>query len=56
VAAVHCLIDLQSQQTNAVIENDPDFGRFDDLIHIAQGAKNEAKYALLAHIHEHKCG
>jgi hypothetical protein len=55
LAAVRELMDLLSQQSNAIIHNDPDFARFDDLIHVAQNVKNHAKYALLAHIHEHKC-
>ncbi len=46
---------LLGQQSKAIIENDTDFARFDDLIHVAQNAKNDAKYALLAHIHEHGC-
>jgi hypothetical protein len=55
LAAVRELMDLLTQQSNAIIHNDSDFSRFDDLIHVAQNAKNHAKYALLAHIHEHKC-
>ena len=55
LAAVRELAELQSQQTRAIIANDPDFSRFDDLIHVAQTAKNAAKYALLAHIDEHRC-
>lgn len=55
VAAVHELMKLLEQQSRAIIENDGEFSRFDDLIHMAQAAKNDAKYALLAHIQEHKC-
>lgn len=55
LAAVHELTEVQAQQTHAIIENDPDFSRFDDLIHVAQTAKNDAKYALLAHVGEHQC-
>ena len=55
LAAVHELMVLLGQQTKAIIDNDSDFGRFEDLIHVAQSAKNDAKYALLAHIHQHKC-
>jgi len=53
--AVHELHVLQSQQTQAVIDGDPDFGRFDILLHAAQQAKEEAKYALIAHIEVHHC-
>ena len=48
-------MELQNQQTQAVIEQDPDFSRFDDLIHIAREIKDQAKYALIAHIDEHHC-
>lgn len=37
------------------MEDDPDFSRFDDLIHMARMAKDDAKYALLAHIEKHRC-
>jgi hypothetical protein len=46
---------LQNQQTQAVINQDPDFSRFDDLIHMAREKKDTAKYALIAHIDEHQC-
>jgi hypothetical protein len=55
LASVHELMKLLDQQTKAIIENDDDFGRFDDLIHVAHVAKNDAKYALLAHIQAHGC-
>ena len=54
-AANHALMELQNQQTQAVIEQDPDFSRFDDLIHMAREIKDQAKYALIAHIDEHHC-
>ena len=46
---------LQSEQGKAVIEEDPDFSRFDLLIHMANERKDHAKYALLLHIQEHGC-
>jgi hypothetical protein len=49
------LAALQSEQAKAVIEGDPDFARFDLLIHIANEKKDHAKYALLLHIEEHHC-
>jgi adenine specific DNA methylase Mod len=53
--ASHELMALQNQQTQAVINQDPDFSRFDDLIHMAREKKDTAKYALIAHIDEHQC-
>ena len=55
VAANHELMELQNQQTQAVIDHDPDFSRFDDLIHMAREIKDESKYALIAHASEHHC-
>jgi hypothetical protein len=49
------LMDLHSQQTQAVIDNDDEFSRFDDLIHLAREKKEQAKYALIAHIEKHHC-
>lgn len=54
-AANHELMELISQQTQAVIDQDPDFSRFDDLIHMAREKKDAAKYALIAHTDEHYC-
>jgi hypothetical protein len=54
-AANHELMELQNQQTQAVIDQDPDFSRFDDLIQMAREKKHEAKYALIAHTGEHQC-
>ena len=55
LAAIRHLMELQTEQTSAIISNEQDFSRFDDLIHIAQSAKSDAKYALIAHIQEHQC-
>ena len=55
IAANHELMELQNQQTQAVIDHDPDFSRFDDLIHFAREIKDESKYALIAHTSEHHC-
>jgi len=54
-AANHALMELQNQQTQAVIDQDPDFARFDDLIHMAREIKDKAKYALIAHVDDHHC-
>jgi len=54
-AANHELMELHIQQTQAVIDGDPDFSRFDDLIHMAREKKEHAKYTLIAHLEEHHC-
>ena len=53
--AIHYLGVLQSQQEQAVIEGDPDFARFDLLIHMANERKDQVKYALLIHVENHHC-
>ena len=46
---------VQNLQTKAVIEGDPDFARFDVLLHLAQERKDQAKYAWIAHVEFHHC-
>jgi hypothetical protein len=53
--AIHELNVLLSQQTRAVIDGDPDFSRFDVLLHLAEEKKNQAKYAWIAHVESHHC-
>jgi len=53
--AIHEVNALQSQQTQAVILGDPDFSRFDLLLHLAQEKKERAKYAWIAHVEAHHC-
>jgi uncharacterized protein YwqG len=53
--AVHEIAVLQEQQAQAVIEDDPDFSRFDLLLHFAQEKKDTAKYAWIAHVETHGC-
>jgi hypothetical protein len=53
--AIHELLAIQAQQTQAVIDNDSDFERFDVLLHMAQERKDHTKYALIAHIESHHC-
>jgi hypothetical protein len=48
-------MELQNQQIRAVIDLDPDFARFDDLIHVAREKKDQVKYELIAHTSEHGC-
>ena len=55
VESNHVLMDLLNQQVQAVIDQDPDFSRFDDLIHMARERKSHAKYALILHVEEHHC-
>jgi tRNA splicing endonuclease len=55
IAACHELNTLQSDQISAVITGDSDFMRFDDLLHLAREKKEQAKYALLSHMEEHRC-
>jgi hypothetical protein len=54
-AANHALMELQNRQIRAVIDLDPDFARFDDLIHVAREKKDQVKYELIAHTSEHGC-
>ena len=54
-AAYHQVMELQTQQIQAATDSDPDFSRFDDLIHMAKQKKDEIKYAVIAHISEHHC-
>ena len=54
-AAYREVMELQAQQIQAATDSDPDFSRFDDLIHMAKQKKDEAKYAVIAHISEHHC-
>ena len=55
VDSSHDFMELHNQQTQAVIDGDSDFARFDDLIHMARERKDKAKYALIAHLEEHSC-
>ena len=53
--AIHEFNELQSQQIQAVIDGDPDFNRFDILLHMALERKERAKYAWIAHVEAHHC-
>ena len=53
--AIRELSEFQRQQTQAVLEHDSDFARFDILIHMASEKKDEAKYALMRHVESHHC-
>jgi len=56
LGAIHELNELQSQQVRAVIDGDAEFSRFDVLIHAAQEAKDNSKYAWMSHVETHRCG
>ena len=49
------ILALQTQQIQAVIKGDSEFGSFDVLLQLAQEKKEAAKYAWIAHVHSHKC-
>jgi hypothetical protein len=55
LAAASDLVKVHNDQVKAVIGDDPDFGRFDLLIHLANERKRRAKYAYMAHLEEHGC-
>jgi hypothetical protein len=55
LATIHELVEMQRQQTQAVIDGDPDFARFDLLLHMAHDRKEHAKYAWIAHVESHHC-
>ena len=46
---------LHAQQFDALMTGDLDSTRFDDLIHIANERKHEAKYAYIHHLESHGC-
>jgi hypothetical protein len=54
--AIRELNSLQSDQVQAMIGGDPEFRRFDLLIHLAQERKEKAKYAWIEHVESHNCG
>ena len=49
------LIRLHEDQFQALVGGDSDSQRFDDLIHMANERKNEAKYAYVHHLETHGC-
>jgi hypothetical protein len=56
LAAIRALTDIQEEQTRAVISGDSEFSRFEELLHMAQMRKDNAKYAWIAHVEMHRCG
>lgn len=53
--AVRVLMELHSEQFQSIVGGDLDSTRFDDLIHVANERKHEAKYAYLHHLEAHGC-
>ena len=53
--SIHELMKIHEHQFQAVIRGDLDSARFNDLIHMANERKNQAKYAYLQHLENHRC-
>jgi len=53
--AVQDLVRLHEEQVQSILGDDLDCTRFDDLIHMANERKQEAKYAYLKHLEAHDC-
>ena len=53
--AVQELVRLHEEQFQSILGGDLDSTRFDDLIHMANERKQEAKYAYLTHLETHGC-
>jgi hypothetical protein len=55
LAAAGDLLSAHNEQVKALVANDPDFNRFDILIHDAAERKRRAKYEYLTHVETHGC-
>jgi hypothetical protein len=55
LAAATDLVSAHNEQVKALMDDDPDFNRFDLLIHSATERKRRAKYEYLAHLDRHGC-
>jgi len=55
LAAATDLVSAHNEQVKALMDDDPDFNRFDLLIHSATERKRKAKYDYLAHLDVHGC-
>jgi uncharacterized protein with GYD domain len=53
--AVQSVLLLHEQQFVAIVEGDSNAARFDLLIHAAMETKQNAKYAYLHHLGQHRC-
>lgn len=55
LAAATDLVAIHNDQVKALLQDDPDFSRFDLLIHLANERKRVAKYNYVAHLEKHGC-
>ena len=55
LAAATDLVTAHNEQVKALLDEDPDFNRFDLLIHSATERKRKAKYDYLVHLERHGC-
>jgi hypothetical protein len=55
LAAATDLVSAHNEQVQALMDDDPEFNRFDLLIHVATERKRKAKYEFLAHLENHGC-
>lgn len=53
--AIRELIRLHEDQFQALVASDADSQRFDDLIHMANERKHDAKYSYMHHLETHGC-
>ena len=53
--AVHEIVCLHREQFESLVGGDLESVRFDDLIHMANERKRDAKYAYLHHLETHRC-
>jgi hypothetical protein len=49
------LVSLHEEQFEALVAGVLDSTRFDDLIHMANERKHQAKYAYIQHLETHRC-
>jgi hypothetical protein len=49
------LVAIHNDQVKALLQDDPDFSRYDLLIHLANERKRVAKYNYVAHLEKHGC-
>ena len=55
LASATDLVSVHNDQVKALIDDDPDFSRFDLLIHLANERKRRAKYEYMVHLEKHRC-
>ena len=55
LAAATDLVTAHNDQVRALVGDDPEFNRFDLVIHMAAERKRRAKYEYLVHLERHGC-